>query len=498
MIGMSATGTVPRAAYELPLLNGGKPVAVSSSGRASLPEALLLKNALWFCKLRWIVVGMLAAFGLLGMLPNVLESVGLRSGARWPLAIAGVLAVGNVVFCGLVKRQRSATAHGARLNLWGQIVFDLVILTAVIHFVGSVGVSIAFAYLFHTVLACIFLSRVESLAVTLLVCVLYTGCVVAESAGIISARSIFIDAMAWRHPGFPPAVVIWNVGLALATWMTVWYLTSYLATMVRARDEDLAAANRRLEAALEERLSHMLRTTHELKAPFAAIHATTQVLLDGQCGPLPEEAAGFLRRISMRCRRLANEIQEMVQLANLRSESQGTLPRADLDVGRVLAWCVAQVQPLAEERKVVIEARLHQAWTHGVEDHLKMLFTNILGNAVTYSYEGGRVRVTCGSDGAGGALATVQDHGIGIPAEKLPHIFDEYYRTDEAVRHNKQSSGLGLVVVRHVAQTHGIHIRVESSPGVGTTFHVHIPPGKKELGADLQKKETPDGVPDDR
>ena len=498
MIGMSETGTVPRAAYELPLPNGGKPVAVSSSGRASLPEALLLKNALWFCGLRWIVVGMLATFGLLGMLPNVLESVGLRSGARWPLAIAGVLAVGNVVFCTLVRRQRSATAHGARLNLWGQIVFDLVILTAVIHFVGSVGVSIAFAYLFHTVLACIFLSRVESLAVTLLACALYTGCVVAESAGIVAARSVFVDALAWRHPGFPPAVVVWNVGLALAICMAVWYLTSYLATMVRARDEELGAANRRLEASLEERLSHMLRTTHELKAPFAAIHATTQVLLDGQCGQLPEEAAGFLRRIATRCRRLANEIQEMVQLANLRSESQGTLPMTALDAGQVLAWCVGQVQPLAEERHVVIEARLHQAWTHGVEDHLKMLFTNVLGNAVAYSYEGGRVRVACGPDGAGGATATVEDRGIGIPAAKLPHIFEEYYRTDEAVRHNKQSSGLGLAVVRHVAQTHGIHIRVESSPGVGTTFHVHLPPGKTEAGADLQHKETPDGVRDDR
>jgi two-component system phosphate regulon sensor histidine kinase PhoR len=107
-----------------------------------------------------------------------------------------------------------------------------------------------------------------------------------------------------------------------------------------------------------------------------------------------------------------------------------------------------------------------------------MLFSNLLGNAVIYSHEGGTVRVRCTPLEPGGAKVEIEDQGIGIPAEKLPRIFEEYFRTNEAVRHNKQSSGLGLAIVRQVAEAHGIHIRVESRPGVGTIFRVHLPCGQ--------------------
>ncbi len=104
----------------------------------------------------------------------------------------------------------------------------------------------------------------------------------------------------------------------------------------------------------------------------------------------------------------------------------------------------------------------------------------------------------CSPAEAGGATVTIEDQGIGIPADKLPRIFDEYYRTDEAVRHNKQSSGLGLAIVRHVAQTHGIGIRVESGPDVGTSFKVHLGCAERSAIPDSQNKEIAHGLPHDR
>jgi signal transduction histidine kinase len=110
-----------------------------------------------------------------------------------------------------------------------------------------------------------------------------------------------------------------------------------------------------------------------------------------------------------------------------------------------------------------------------VEDHLKMLLTNIVSNAVVYSVEGGIVRVRCDATPPEGPVVTVEDEGIGIPQEKLPRIFDEYYRTEEAIRHNKDSTGLGLAIVRHVAVNHAIRVRVESAPGRGTRFTLQFP-----------------------
>jgi signal transduction histidine kinase len=143
----------------------------------------------------------------------------------------------------------------------------------------------------------------------------------------------------------------------------------------------------------------------------------------------------------------------------------------------VVRWALARVGAVAQERRVVVNEALEPAGIVAVDDHIKMLLTNIIVNAVVYSTEGGSVRVSCGSTSDGGPVVTVEDEGIGIPAEKLPHIFDDYYRTEEAVRHNRESTGLGLAIVRHVAATHHIRVRVESAPGRGTVFTLRFPAG---------------------
>ena len=103
-----------------------------------------------------------------------------------------------------------------------------------------------------------------------------------------------------------------------------------------------------------------------------------------------------------------------------------------------------------------------------------MLLENVLANAVQYSHQGGVVRVSCREEN-GGARVVVRDEGIGIAAEKLPRIFDPFYRTEEAALHSRESTGLGLSIVRRVAELHGVRVRVESAPGHGTTFTMTFP-----------------------
>jgi two-component system phosphate regulon sensor histidine kinase PhoR len=111
----------------------------------------------------------------------------------------------------------------------------------------------------------------------------------------------------------------------------------------------------------------------------------------------------------------------------------------------------------------------------GNEDHLKMLFVNLLSNAVNYSHRNGQVGIRCFQGPDSEPVVTISDNGIGIPAEKLHRIFDEHYRTKEAVQHNKESSGLGLAIVKHVAELNKIRIRVESCPTFGTKFELTFP-----------------------
>ncbi|MCY2926911.1 MAG: hypothetical protein NT031_16055, partial [Planctomycetota bacterium] len=278
--------------------------------------------------------------------------------------------------------RRSPLRHGrAHANLWAQICIDLAVLTAVVHFCGGPGTYIPFTYLFHIVLACVFLPRLESLTVLLIAAAMYAAAIALVQGGLLPPARLFLET-----PRLLPVRIVWlDYGATLGIWTVVWYLVAGLSRMVRRREEELAQANIRLLAAHAERSRHMLATTHQLKAPFAAIHASTQLLLEGYAGALPAEALVIVGRIAARSRRLANEIHEMLQLANLNSTGQQPPRLVHMDLGDLIAWAVTQVQPIATKHGITIETELITARLWNVEDHLKMVFANLLSNAVNYS-----------------------------------------------------------------------------------------------------------------
>jgi signal transduction histidine kinase len=165
----------------------------------------------------------------------------------------------------------------------------------------------------------------------------------------------------------------------------------------------------------------------------------------------------------------------MLQLANLSSTSQQSLPQTKMVLTDLLLWCISQVDPIARERGIEFKADIRPVAIMGTEDHFKMLFVNLLSNAVIYSHRNGQVHIGCSLSPNSEPIVTIADNGIGIPANKLPRIFEEHYRTKEAVQHNKESSGLGLAIVKYVAEMYRICIRVESRPGVGTKFVLKFP-----------------------
>jgi signal transduction histidine kinase len=479
---MVSDQSVQPAVYELPL-----PPEISTSAEIKgvkrlLPESLLIQNVLWFCRVRWLIIIALAFYGILGLFPRSIGYLGIRPPGAWPFVTAGILALSNLTFLFFVRAMSSPVRP--IINLWGQIITDLVVLTVVVYFVGSMETNIAFAYLFHIVLSCVFLTRRQSLIVTIMAICMFASCITLEYVlKILPTMSIFALSRHEQAASTILATLTVNFFFTIGIWLVVWYLASHLASMVQQRDFELSEANRRLTAAQEERSRHMLATTHQLKAPFAAIYSNAQLLLQGYCGDLPDEALKVTQRITSRSRRLTAEIQEMLQLANLSSASQQSLPETKIGLTELLLWCKSQVEPTAKERGTVFKVDLKPAAVVGNEDHFKMLFVNLLSNAVIYSHENGQVYISCRPTTDSGPVVTIADHGIGIPADKLPNIFEEHYRTKEAVRHNKESSGLGLAIVRNVAEMYGIRVRVESRPGFGTKFELTFPAENKSLSS---------------
>jgi signal transduction histidine kinase len=484
---MALNQDIQTASYELPLVQDQPVDPEAKVAESPLPEPLLVQNVQWFCQFRWMVIITLATFGVFGLFPGLIARLGMRAPGLWPFVTAVILTATNLIFLSWARAKR--TLHTVLFNLWSQITSDLVILTAVVYFVGGLETNIAFAYLFHIVLACVFFSRKNSLIVTIMAIAMFAvGCTAEYVLRILPPTSIFARLPTDENAAMEPAVLIFNFLLAIGIWLVVWYLASQLSSMVRRRDFELAQTNRRLIAAQEERSRHMLATTHQLKAPFAAIYSNAQLLEQGYCGPMPDEAIQVVQRISSRCRRLTAEIQKMLQLANLNSTSQAVLPRTRIVSTDLLLWCISQVEPIAQERGVTFKADMRPVAMTGTEDHFKMLFMNLLSNAVIYSQRGGEILISCRPGPNSEPVVAISDHGIGIPGDKLPRIFEEHYRTNEAVRHNKESSGLGLAIVKQVAQMYNIRIRVESRVGSGTKFELRFPPAEDHLDEGVKEK----------
>jgi signal transduction histidine kinase len=439
-------------------------------------EPLLRQNAIWFCRLRWMVVAVLGGAGVAGFFPRKMAALGLAINPFWPLATAAILGAMNAIFARLAARAGDpARLLPVRALLWAQIISDLLVLTAVIHWLGSGLPSAPFMYLFHIVLACIVFPPRESLLVAGLAAGFYLVCLVLESLGILARTSVLTGSSWSDDPWLSKASLLFGVGSMFIIWVAIWYLVSRLTDTLRHRERELALTNARLKASSEERAKHMLQTTHQLKAPFATIHAQAQLLLGGYCGALPPAAREVLGKIASRCLALSRQIQEMLQLANLRSQAQAPPPKRELNLGTLAEDVITRVEPAARQRGIRIEREIEPVLVKAVEDHLTMLLDNLVVNAVNYSHDHGVVSVACRAQDGGHAVLVVRDHGIGIPKEKLPRVFDDYYRTDEAVRHNRTSTGLGLAIVRQVAQEARVAIEVESAPGWGTRVTVTLP-----------------------
>ena len=472
-----ATDAPPLAVYQLPMDDRNPEPQIHTVGEdQEWYGPLLRENAIWFCQLRWMVVAVLGTTGVAGFFLSRMAALGGTINPSWPLAAATTLAGMNLLFVRLaVPTGDPGQIRRVRRLLWAQIISDLLVLTVVIHWLGSGLPSAPFMYLFHIVLACIVFPPWESLLVAGLAAGFYLGCLLLETLGMVARTSVLANS-AWVD-GSPmsTAFLLFGTGSTLLIWVVIWYLVSRLTNTLRHRERELALTNLRLKASSEERAKHMLQTTHQLKAPFAAIHAQTQLLLGEYCGALPPAAREVVGKIAARSMALSRQIQEMLQLANLRSQGQAPPSHRQLKLGALLEDTLTRVDPAARQRGIHIEKAIEPVLVDAVEDHLTMLLDNLVVNAVNYSYDRGVVSVACRAQNTGQATVVVRDHGIGIHKEKLPRIFDDYYRTDEAVQHNRMSTGLGLAIVRQVAQEARVAIQVESAPGWGTRFTVTIP-----------------------
>jgi two-component system OmpR family sensor kinase len=230
----------------------------------------------------------------------------------------------------------------------------------------------------------------------------------------------------------------------------------------------LEASREEREAALAHQRQFVADASHELRTPLTSVLANLELLadvLDGERG----EAARSALRSTQRMRRL---VADLLLLA--RADAQRETPHQPTDLGGVLIEVASELGPMAGEHVLDIDAR--PAIVDGAADELHRLGLNLIQNAFQHTPGGTHVRASIRTDGAD-VLLIVEDDGPGVPADLRDEIFDRFVRAEGD---RGGSVGLGLSIVRAVAESHGGDVVLESPPGGGARFIVTLPMSRAE------------------
>ena len=244
-------------------------------------------------------------------------------------------------------------------------------------------------------------------------------------------------------------------------------------------DRDAPAEVRPLSGAfnlLLERMRDVLVTerrftadaSHELRTPLAAIRANAQVLLGARNEAEKAITAADLLASVDRGTRL---IEQLLSLARADTPATGT-PQGEVPLDELVRRQVLEQTPLAKRRSVQLVLDVEAAKAHGSAPLITVLLRNLLDNAIRYAPPQSTVTVRC-LQRVAGAEVMVSDTGPGIPAAERERIFERFYRIPG---NDESGSGLGLSIVRRIAERHGAQISVEEGPqGNGTTIRVSFP-----------------------
>jgi two-component system phosphate regulon sensor histidine kinase PhoR len=230
---------------------------------------------------------------------------------------------------------------------------------------------------------------------------------------------------------------------------------------------------RRLE---RMRQDFVANASHELKTPVAAIKAYTENLLDWA---LHDENVNvkFLHRIDEQADRLNQLVLDLLSLARLES-GQEVYDHRPLSLAPVIGNCVDSYRDRAVARNLDLRLDLGpvdgQALVIADEEAIRQILDNLIDNALKYTPEGGSVLVSCRLREDAVSIE-VADTGIGIPREDLPRVFERFYRVDKARSRELGGTGLGLSIVKHLVQSIGGQVNVESRVGDGSRFTVQLP-----------------------
>ncbi len=355
-----------------------------------------------------------------------------------------------------------------------QIASDFLLLSYFIHFSGGLENPFIFYFIFNIVIASMLLSK-RAVFLQAGAAIIYMGVI-----GITET----LDIIPHYHPaGFLPAdcclLGLWyTLGIWIAFSSTL-LITGYMATSIvdhlRDGEKELALANDKLAAQDRLKSQYVLTVSHDMQVSLAAIQSCLKVVLSNFTGSISDKAREMIGRAEQRSTYLLAFVKDLLNLSKIRATED--IEKSEISVKHLLETVFDQMSEALNDKKLQVDFngfKDESVWAN--PELLEHVILNLISNAVKYTPQGGTIRIYSSKPKDETLFQmSINDNGIGISDEARLHIFEDFYRAENAHILDKNGTGLGLSIVKQILDTFGGKIWVDSEVGNGSTFTFTIP-----------------------
>ena len=241
-------------------------------------------------------------------------------------------------------------------------------------------------------------------------------------------------------------------------------------------NEEIKTANEKLKELDRLKSSFVSNVSHELRTPLTAIESLADNLLDGVTGPLTTKQSSYMIGIKESTERLERLINDLLDLSVIEAGKSGLKPTS-FSMTSLLHEVTDTLKPMAEEKQISLQIAStngrSRVWAD--RDKVTQVLTNLIGNAVKFTPNLGKVTMTVGPAENAWLCISIADTGPGIPPEEASKIFDEFYQMSRPGREKSKGVGLGLAISKKLVEMHGGKITVDSIVGRGSNFSFTLP-----------------------
>lgn len=350
------------------------------------------------------------------------------------------------------------------------VVADLVLMTGVIWATGDIESPIIAIYTIEITVLALLTNLTATVLVSVVTMLLYVAMGLLVMTDVLPH---YATPAQWSgRSGTYLALAIGFTGFAIAAPAAY---TIALLRRLRERERALEAKTIALSLANKQKAQFTANVTHELRTPLQGVMGLSDLVAKGIYGETTEKQRQAMADIKGSAKRLHALIDDLLQLSS-HDAGKVMLKIEPVDVEKLATSTVASAQWLLAGKQLDISVAVAPDVSEIRTDRTKLtqILVNLLSNAIKFTPDGGSITLHVSPTSNGVELA-VADTGIGIPADALPHVFDEFYQVDGSPMREHGGVGLGLALVKRLALALGGSVTVESEVDRGTKFLVRLP-----------------------